>query len=83
MVRSASRRPCLISATKFCAKFDIDLAEARLDLLSFEFGGERLNELLVFLATGKKDFHPVADTLGHIIATNRVPVACYLEPEWP
>src|SRR5271165_3928460 len=41
-------------------KFDIDLAQPRLDLLSFELGGERLDELLVFCAVGKKDFHPVA-----------------------
>ena len=53
------------------AKFDIDLTEPWLDLLSFELGSERLNELLVFRAMGKKDFHPVADTLDHIIATHR------------
>jgi hypothetical protein len=40
-------------------KVDIDLAKPRLDLLSFEIGSERLNELFVFCAVGKKDFQPV------------------------
>jgi len=48
--------------------FDIDLAEPRIDLLGFEFGGERLHELLVFRAVGKKHFHSVVDPLGDIIA---------------
>jgi hypothetical protein len=42
------------------AEFDIDLAKPRLNLLSFELGSERLHEVLVFRAVGKKDFHPVA-----------------------
>jgi hypothetical protein len=54
------------------AQFDIDLTEPRLDLLSFELLGECLDELLVFRAVGKKDFHAVADTLGHIIAIDHL-----------
>jgi hypothetical protein len=46
------------------AEFDIDLAEPRLDLLCFKLGGERLDELFVFCAVRKKDFHPVADPLA-------------------
>src|SRR5271165_2014292 len=42
------------------AQFDIDLADPRLDFLSFELLGEHLHELLVFRAVGKKDFHPLA-----------------------
>jgi hypothetical protein len=42
------------------AQFNIDLAEPRLDFLSFEHLGEHLHELLVFRAVGKKDFHPLA-----------------------
>ena len=45
---------------EIAAEFNIDLAETRLDLLSFELVGERLDELLVFRAVGKKDFHTVA-----------------------
>jgi hypothetical protein len=52
------------------AQFDIDLAEPRLDLLSFELGGERLNELLVFRAVGKKDFHTVTDPLWRLSQRN-------------
>ena len=63
-VRSASRRPSSIFATKIAAEFNIDLADPRLDLLSFELVGERLGELLVFCAVGKEDFHPVADSAG-------------------
>jgi hypothetical protein len=54
------------------AKFDIDLAKPRLDPLAFELVSELLDELLVFRAVGKKDFHTVADPLGHIIGMDRV-----------
>ena len=57
---------------KIAAEFNIDLANPRLDILSFELGSEHLDELLVFRAVGKKDFHPMADTLGHIIAIDRL-----------
>ena len=46
------------------AEFDIDLAKPRLDLLSFKLGSEGLDELFVFRAMGKKDFHRVADAPG-------------------
>jgi hypothetical protein len=39
---------------EIAAEFNIDLAEPRLDLLSFELGGEGLDESLVFRAVGKK-----------------------------
>jgi hypothetical protein len=71
-VRSASRRPFSIFRNEIVAQFDIDLAEPWLDVLSFKLVGERLNELLVFRAVGKKDFHPVGDPLGDIIAVHRL-----------
>jgi hypothetical protein len=63
-VRSASRRPFSISATKILTKVDIDLAEPMLDLLSFELRCERLDEFLVFRAVGKKNFHVFARSAG-------------------
>jgi hypothetical protein len=36
-----------------------ELTNPGLDILSFELGGEHLNELLFFRAMGKKDFHAV------------------------
>jgi hypothetical protein len=54
------------------ADFNIDFAEPGLDLLSFELGSEDLDELLVLRAVGKKDFHPVADPPGDIIAMHRL-----------
>jgi hypothetical protein len=60
MVRSASRQPFLDFRNEIAAEFNIDLANPRLDLLCFKLGGKRLDELLVFRAVGKKDFHTVA-----------------------
>jgi hypothetical protein len=57
------------SGGQIAAPLDIDPAEPWLDLLSFELGSGRLDELLVFRAVRKEDFHTVApDPLDQIIA---------------
>jgi glucose dehydrogenase len=44
-----------------------------LDILSFKLGSERLDELLVFRAVGKKDFHTAAPIRwGQIIVIDRL-----------
>jgi hypothetical protein len=47
-VRSRIAQAFLDFRSEIAAEFDIDLADPRLDLLSFELVGERLDELLVF-----------------------------------
>jgi hypothetical protein len=57
---------------EIAAEFNIDFANPGFDVFSFKRISKRLNELFVFCAMGKKDFHPVGDPLGQIIAMDRL-----------
>ena len=67
MVRSASRRPSSIFATKLPPNSTSTSQSHGSIFSAFKLGGERLDELLVLRAVGKKDFHPWPIRWGHII----------------